>query len=258
MKAKYWEITESPTQKATKEQLERLYHRYHFATGYIKGGVVLEVACGTGLGLGYLAQHADKVVGGDIDEVNVEAAQKQYEGNDRVEVMKLDAHCLPFPDESFDAVLLYEAIYYLEDPKRFISDSYRVLKEGGYLLIGTVNKAWRDFHPSKYSLEYFTAGELIDLLNEKFSSVRTYGAFIVDASDFRSKMIMACKRCASRFNLIPGTLQAREYLKRVFFGPLEQIPSEIEYGLTDYEEPFLINEDSDNDRFKIVYAVARK
>jgi 2-polyprenyl-3-methyl-5-hydroxy-6-metoxy-1,4-benzoquinol methylase len=61
----YCTVTELPGSNATKEQLARLYHRYHFAAGFCEGKDVLEVACGAGQGLGYLARKAKSVVGGD-------------------------------------------------------------------------------------------------------------------------------------------------------------------------------------------------
>lgn len=56
----YSTVTEIPGNKISKEQLTRLYHRYHFASLFCKGKDVLEVACGGGMGLGYLAKFAKK------------------------------------------------------------------------------------------------------------------------------------------------------------------------------------------------------
>lgn len=64
---------------------------------------VLEVACEAGIGLGYLARNARKVIGGDYDGKLVQIAKGHYE--DRVEVRQLDAHNLPFDDKSFDIVI---------------------------------------------------------------------------------------------------------------------------------------------------------
>ena len=61
----YYEITETPGLKATQEQIARIYHRYHFARQFAKGKDVLEVACRSGIGLGYIAKVANKLVGGD-------------------------------------------------------------------------------------------------------------------------------------------------------------------------------------------------
>ena len=78
----YVTVTELPGINAHKEQLERLVQRYCFASEYCKDKDVLEVACGGGIGLGYLARRARKVVGGDIDEKVLEFARRNY-GNRR-------------------------------------------------------------------------------------------------------------------------------------------------------------------------------
>jgi ubiquinone/menaquinone biosynthesis C-methylase UbiE len=79
----------------------------------------------------------------------------------------IDAHNLPFDDKSFDVVILYEAIYYLEHPERFIEEARRVLRENGTLLICTANKDWSGFNPSPYTYKYFSAPELFLLRKGK-------------------------------------------------------------------------------------------
>lgn len=68
MSENYTKVTELPDYKITREQLARLYQRYRFALKFCKDKEVLEVACGGGMGLGYLASVSKKVVGGDIDK----------------------------------------------------------------------------------------------------------------------------------------------------------------------------------------------
>lgn len=252
----YFQITETPGLKATQEQIARLYHRYHFACQFAMGKDVLEVACGSGIGLGYIGKVARKVVGGDIDERNVALAREYYKG--RIDIKVMDAHNIPFPEDSFDLVLLYEAIYYLKEPQRFISEAERVLRDNGILIICTVNKDWEDFHPSPYTHKYFSVPELYESLDRKFREVNLYGAFPVEREGVRNKIVSFIKRMAVNFNLIPGSLKARTYLKRIFMGKLMPLPEEIYEGMATYEEPVPIAADSLNKEFKIIYAVARR
>lgn len=252
----YYEITETPGLKATQEQIARLYHRYRFARQFAEGKDVLEVACGSGIGLGYLAGFARSVVGGDIDERNVSLAREHYKGRIKIEIM--DAHNLPFSDKNFDLVLLYEAIYYLKEPQRFIREASRVLRDGGILIICTVNKDWDDFHPSPYTYKYFSVPELYEALQSEFKKVDIYGAFRVEQDGVKDRIISLIKRIAVSFNLIPGSLKARAYLKRIFMGKLTPIPEEVYEGMAPYEEPVSISADRPNKDFKIIYAVAQK
>ena len=62
-------ITEFPGLKATQEQIQRMYQRYCFIREFAQGKDVLEVACGAGMGLGYIAKVANAVTGeSDLDE----------------------------------------------------------------------------------------------------------------------------------------------------------------------------------------------
>ncbi|MGH2400581.1 MAG: class I SAM-dependent methyltransferase, partial [bacterium] len=103
----YTTVTEVPGSGATREQLAMLYTRYHFAATHCAGKDVLEVACGPGIGLGYLGRSARVVVGGDYDETMLQTAHAHY--RDRARVLRLDAHTLPFAGRAFDVIILFEA-----------------------------------------------------------------------------------------------------------------------------------------------------
>jgi len=262
----YNTITEVPGLMASGEQLERLYQRYRFALDYARNGDVLEVACGSGIGLGYLTQTARSVVGGDIDEKNLTIAQEIYGLNasnrsgteKKVDIVCLDAHNLQFPDGSFDLVLLYEALYYLSNPVQFIAESARVLRADGTLIICMVNKDWADFHPSLYSHSYYSVPELHALIRGTFKHVELYGAFPTRVSGKLGHSVSLIKRLANRLHLIPGSLKARVYLKRLFLGPLVPLPEKISGGMCIYAPPVPIAADVVNTDYKIIYAVGKR
>lgn len=253
----YTTVTETPSTRASKEQLARLYTRYRFAAEYCKNKDVLEVACGAGIGLGYIARFANKAVGGDIDEGNLEFAQYICKKQKNVEVMRLDAHNLPFEDNSFDVVILYEAIYYLSHPDRFIDEARRVLKKRGELLICTANKDWPDFNPSPYSIKYFSANEIYALLKEKAFDVNLFANCPIVSDDLKSKLISIIKKAAVKIHLIPKTMKGKEVLKRIFFGKLVPLPPEVtdDMGIT-YFPPVPIPHDILNTKYKVLFAVA--
>src|ERR1035438_698263 len=74
----FHDTTEYPGLPASGGQFLRAVQRYHFARLFAQGKRVLEVACGAGLGLGYLAHDASEVVGGDIDRLNLATAAATY------------------------------------------------------------------------------------------------------------------------------------------------------------------------------------
>lgn len=251
-------ITEAPGLKATHEQVERLYQRYRFARQFAEDKDVFEVACGSGIGLGYLARVARKVVGCDVDKTNLNLANKHYQDSSNLEIIFMDAHDLSFPKNSFDLALLYEAIYYLRGPEKFVSEAARLLRENGVLIVCIVNKDWEDFHPSPYTHKYFSVPELYELLKVKFVDVEIFGGFSVKKQGVRAEVVSLIKRFAVNFNLIPGSLKTRAYLKRVFMGKLVPLPSEVFEDMAPYEAPVEICASKASKDYKIIYAVARR
>jgi len=90
----YSGVTETVGDHVTREALSMLYTRYAFARTLCEGRDVLEVACGGGQGLGYLASRARRVVGGDLTESLMAQAERHYGG--RIPLVRLDAHGLLF------------------------------------------------------------------------------------------------------------------------------------------------------------------
>jgi SAM-dependent methyltransferase len=223
-----------------------------------EGKDVLESGCGAGLGIGYLARFARKVVGGDIEEKNISIIKEYYRGRPNIIVDLMEAQSLPIPDTRFNLALLYETIYYLKDPEKCIAEAARVLRENGILIVCTVNKDWEDFHPSPYTYRYFSVPELYELIRKSFREVKLYGGFPVDLIGTRDEITSLIKRLAVKLHLIPGSLKGRAYLKRIFMGKLIPLPPEVYEGMAPYEPPLEIPVDKINRDFKIIYAVGRK
>lgn len=170
------------------------------------------------MGLGYLARTARTVVGGDIDDIVLAIARNHYQGRPNIIVKKFDAQELPFPNQSFDVVLLYETIYYLASPEKFVQEAKRVLRPEGRLIIGSVNKEWPDFNPSPFSRKYFTAAEVAEQLRPHFREIQAFGAFPVRAATPRDRIVSLFKRTAIKLRLMPKTMKGKELFKRIFFG----------------------------------------
>ena len=112
----------------------QLYHHVGAQVNF-QGGDVLEVSCGHGGGASYLtrALRPAKYTGLDLNPKGVEFCKNRHRlvGLDFVQG---DAENLPFPENSFDAVINVEASHCYPDFPRFLSEVARVLKPGGYFL----------------------------------------------------------------------------------------------------------------------------
>jgi phosphatidylethanolamine/phosphatidyl-N-methylethanolamine N-methyltransferase len=96
---------------------------------------VLEVGVGTGLSLPLCARHVD-FAGIDLSQKMLERARNRVErlGLSNVQLQKMDATTLEFPDNSFDRVLAAYFISTVPDPVRVIQEMKRVCRPGGYLV----------------------------------------------------------------------------------------------------------------------------
>jgi len=256
MNTDYTSVTEVTGYKVTKEQIQRMYTRYRFASEFCAGRDVLEVACGSGQGLGYLAKKAKSVIGGDCDDKLVKSAESNYEG--RIKIFKLDAHKLPFDNGAFDVIILYEALYYLQNPEKFVNEAYRVLRKDGLVIIGTVNKDWSGYNPSPFSYKYYAAPEMNELLkNGGFSKIEFYGDCPSESKTLKDRVVSLIKKIAVALHLIPKTMKGKELFKRIFVGKLTALPAEITDDLSEYIPPVEIP-NGINTNFKVIFAVARR
>jgi len=251
----YTEVTETTGTRVTQEALSMLYTRYRMAAAFCEGKDVLEVACGAGQGLGYLATKAGHVVGGDYTEGLLRMAREHY--GVRIPLVQLDAHTLPFRDGIFDVVILYEAVYYLRQPDKFFSECRRILRDQGVLLICTVNKEWADFNPSTLSTQYYGVQELDERLGRHGFGVELYGAFPASRKLARDLLLSWVKRLAVRLHLIPKTMKGKEVFKRVFLGTLTPIPPEVTDSIANAHELTPITGDCTVSDYKVIYAVGR-
>lgn len=249
----YSTVTEVQGSQLSREQLERMCARYYFAGEYCEAKDVLEVACGAGQGLGYLAAKAKRIVGGDCTPSLVKSAQRYY--GERLEVLELDAHELPFANDSFDVIILFEAIYYLHDVHQFLRECRRVLRADGLLLIGSANKDREGFSPSPHSVAYYSAPELNALLTEYNFTVEMRGDCPVQPKGLRGVMIHRLMSLAARLRLMPKTMKGKAILKRIFMGKLVPQPKELRAEMAPYTRPVPIAKDRINHEFKVLFAV---
>ena len=248
----YGAVTERPDLAISRIQLARGAHRYQSAASGVTGREVLEVACGSGQGLGLLARAASRVVGGDYLASNLEIARAHY--GERIPLVQLDGEALPFKDGAFDAVILLEAIYYLRDPKRFVAEARRVMRRRGRIFISSVNCGWPDFGESPYATEYLDSNELRALLASAGFAVEIFGSFPERGGPLIS-MRSLVRRVAFRLDLVPGSLHARAVLKRLVYGPLLRQPAELGPDLRPAEPLVPIPPGVRDTRHSILYAV---
>ena len=144
---------------------------------------VLDVATGTGAVLipsARMASPNGNVVGIDISETILSRARREAEasGLANIELLRMDAEALDFPDGSFDAVTCVFALFMFPEMNRALEEMYRACRTGGYLGITYFSKSPPPFDPgwrvfAQLSTEYGVArrmpqqlGSTLEELNE--------------------------------------------------------------------------------------------
>lgn len=122
---------------------EAVAHRYHHhfarltaqttgplleAVGVGDGMRVLDVATGPGYAAAAASLRGADAVGVDFAAAQVALARAQYP---TLEFHHGDAEALPFPDESFDAVVSNFGMLHFARPERMLAEAHRVLRQGG-------------------------------------------------------------------------------------------------------------------------------
>jgi ubiquinone/menaquinone biosynthesis C-methylase UbiE len=98
---------------------------------------VLEVSCGVGIGLDFLARVVDarSMVGLDLSAKAIEYANARLSRRSNLRYVEGDAEKIPFDDNSFDVVVNVESAHNYPDLGKFLDEAARVLKPGGYLTL---------------------------------------------------------------------------------------------------------------------------
>ncbi len=248
--------TELPGKKVNKDNIQIIAHRYLWAAQYVSDKVVLEIGCGPGLGLGYLSTPAKKVIGGDITWGSLNLASKHY--GDKIALAQLDAHKLPFKDNSFDVLVCVASVIYF-DFSSLVKECFRTLRAGGVLLLNTPNKDIPGFKPSVLSREYHSVPQLFSTLSSCGFSVETFGAF--PAENQAPKVLWRQKISPFVFLTAKKVTQALgiyNFLDKRVNGILPAELGEKEMTFAKHITSVPLSADTVNRQYRIIYIAASK
>jgi sterol 24-C-methyltransferase len=121
------------------DTLKRAIDRHEYwlatATGLGRGSRALDLGCGVGGPMRYLARATGAhITGVNLNDTQIARAKSRARAEglvDRIAVEKADFAALPFDDGTFDVVYAIEATCHASDRKRVFAEAFRVLKPGG-------------------------------------------------------------------------------------------------------------------------------
>lgn len=163
------------------------WHRYMYASTYVAGKRVLDIACGDGYGSDYLAQSAAHVTGVDISEEAVTYAKDRYKRSN-LEYLVGSAAAIPIEGEHlFDVIVSYETIEHIpeEDQVRFLAEAKRLLTPEGVLIISTPDKKYYTdiaAHHNEFHIREFYEEEFRSFLEKAFTHVAFLGQKVIAGS----------------------------------------------------------------------------
>lgn len=118
----------------------QLYHRVAAAVD-LWDAQVLEVGCGRGGGASYVCRYLSpkSVVAVDLAANAIDFCNNHYQLPNLV-FERADAEDLPYPDNTFDALLNVESSICYQYPERFFAEVERVLRPGGHFLYADIRQ----------------------------------------------------------------------------------------------------------------------
>jgi ubiquinone/menaquinone biosynthesis C-methylase UbiE len=102
------------------------------------GEIILDAGCGTGIFTTDFLAAGAKVVGLDISQPMLEAANRKTAVYD-FSAIRGDMGRLPFKDKSFDKTVSVTALEFIEDGKGAVDELFRVTRPGGWVVVATLN-----------------------------------------------------------------------------------------------------------------------
>ena len=110
----------------------------------VKGKTVLELATGTGLIAKNIVNAAAHIEATDAS-VEMIAEAKQDNQSAKLHFSVQDMFRLPYADESFEVVIVSNALHIVPQPEKALAEIHRVLKDDGVLIAPTFTHAGNSF-----------------------------------------------------------------------------------------------------------------
>ena len=133
MKKRTWDLYAPIYKQAMKADRKIYDFMYGRIPAVIRDKEVLELATGPGLLAKHVAPAAKRMIATDYSDGMI-AEAKKGECPENLAFETADAMQLPYRDDSFDVVLIANALHIVPDPEKVLSEIDRVLRPSGLLI----------------------------------------------------------------------------------------------------------------------------
>src|SRR5207248_2899997 len=135
---------------------------------------VLETCAGTGIvtrRLRDMLPVSTQLIATDLNPPMLEVARGKFKPSEAVEFQPADATDLPFPDQSFDAVVCQFGVMFFPDKEKSYREAYRVLAPGGQYLFSVWDE--HRFNPAPHLVHEMLGGLFPDRSEEHTSELQS-------------------------------------------------------------------------------------
>ena len=117
---------------------------YELIRPIVRHKTVLELATGTGLIAKHIVNAAAHIEATDASAEMI-AEAKRDNRSEKLYFSVQDMFCLPYAEESFDVVIVSNALHIVPQPEKALAEIRRVLKDDGVLIAPTFTHAGNSF-----------------------------------------------------------------------------------------------------------------
>ena len=96
---------------------------------------VIEFGCGTGYYTKAIARNALRVLATDLSDEMLDIARANLKDFSNVTIEKADCEGAAYPPERFDTVIMANILHIIEDPRKALRESFRILKKRGLIIV---------------------------------------------------------------------------------------------------------------------------
>ena len=140
MKKTFWDRTAKIYNHFMKKDHKAYKQMYSLIYPVVRHKQVLELATGTGLIAKHIVRSADHIEATDASPEMIKQA-KQGVNSTKLHFSVQDMFHLPYADQSFDVVIVVNALHIVPEPEKALSEIRRVLKDDGVLVAPTFTHA---------------------------------------------------------------------------------------------------------------------
>ena len=144
MNKTFWDRTAKIYDRFMRKDRKAYEQMYALIFPIVEHKQVLELATGTGLIAKHIVRFVDYIEATDASMNMIEQAKRGMV-SDKLRFSVQDMFCLTYADQSFDVVIVSNALHIVPEPEKALAEIKRVLKDDGVLIAPTFTHAGNDF-----------------------------------------------------------------------------------------------------------------